>query len=340
MPDMTVLNKYKQTRLELTEADHRVLALLHGFVPDNVFDAHAHINPAGGLSNENESYAGYCQWMGPLLGNPSNIRLNMLAEVLGDELCTREGRRAVNDYLSEQLAKAPNCVGSPLIGPDDTPEQIAERLSRPQIGGIKCYATTAPAEKAANLVTQDFLSEAAWEAANERKLPICLHLIRYNGLADADNVEYIKTMTARYPDAKLVLAHAARGFASWTTVENIDQIAHIDNVWFDISCVCEVGPIAAVIMRTAGKKVMWGSDYPVCKYRGRAISLADNHIGLTGPVYGALEPLLQERDVHACLYALENLLAFKQTATLLNLDQTQIEDIFYNNAMNLYGLKA
>ena len=147
MPDMTVLNKYKQTRLELTEVDHRVLEILGDFVPDNVFDSHAHINPAGGASNENESYAGYCEWMGPLLGNPSNIRLNMLAEVLGDEMRTLDGRRVVNDYLSEQLAKAPKCVGSPMIGPDDTPEQIAELLSGPQIGGIKCYATTAPAER-------------------------------------------------------------------------------------------------------------------------------------------------------------------------------------------------
>jgi len=31
-------------------------------------------------------------------------------------------------------------------------------------------------------------------------------------------------------------------------------------------------------------------------------------------------------------------MAVKQAAILLNLDQTQIEDIFYNNAMKLYGL--
>ena len=129
MPDMTILNKYKQTRLELTECDHRVLEILGDFVPDNVFDSHAHINPAGGLSSENESYAGYCEWMGPVLGNPSNIRLNMLAEALGDEMRTLEGRRVVNDYLSGELAKAPKCVGSPLIGPDDTPEHVLHRLA-------------------------------------------------------------------------------------------------------------------------------------------------------------------------------------------------------------------
>jgi len=34
---------------------------------------------------------------------------------------------------------------------------------------------------------------------------------------------------------------------------------------------------------------------------------------------------------------MENLMAFYQAALLLNLDQTQIEDIFYNNAANLFG---
>ncbi len=331
-------NDYKQNKLELTEGDRRVLEIIGDFVPDNVFDSHAHLNPAGGLSNEPQTYETYCEWMAPLLGNPSNIRLNALAEVTGPNVRSIEGRREINDYLSAQLAKAPNCVGSAFIGPDDTEEQIAEVLSRPQMVGIKCYSTTAniPGNTVA---ISDFLSEAQWTVANQLKRPICLHMMRPTALADPDNLAYIQKMTARYPDAKLVLAHCARGFASWNTIETIDKIAHIDNVWYDISAICEVGPIAACIMRTAGKKVMWGSDYPVCKYRGRSLSIGDSFIWITGATYAGMEQAFEEKGLKPCLYTLQAMLAFKQTATLLNLDQTQIEDIFYNNAMNLYGLK-
>lgn len=332
-------NECKQTRLVLTEGDHRVLEIIGNFVPDNVFDSHAHLNPAGGLSGEDETYRSYCEWMGPLLGDLSNIRLNALAEVTGPNALTIEGRRSINDYLSARLAEAPNCVGSAFIGPDDTEEQIAEVLSRPRMVGIKCYATTVAAEDRNAIAIGDFLSEAAWSVANQLKRPICLHMMRPTALADPENLAYIQKMTARYPDATLVLAHCARGFASWNTVETIDKIAHIDNIWYDISAICEVGPIAATIMRTAGKKVMWGSDYPVCKYRGRSFSLGDSFLWLTGSTYGVIEPILEERKLQPCLYTLQTMLAFKQTATLLNLDQTQIEDIFYNNAMNLYGLK-
>lgn len=277
--------------------------------------------------------------MGPLLGNPSNIRLNALAEVTGPNVQSVEGRRAINDYLSARLAEAPNCVGSAFIGPDDTEEQIAEVLSRPQMVGIKCYSTTVPGDDRNAIAIGDFLSEAAWNVANQLKRPICLHMMRPTALADGDNLAYIQKMTARYPDAKLVLAHCARGFASWNTIETIDKIAHIDNIWYDISAICEIGPIAATIMRTAGKKVMWGSDYPVCKYRGRSLSLGDGFLWLTGATYAAIEPILEGQGLKPCLYTLQALLALKQTATLLNLDRTQIEDIFYNNAMNLYGLK-
>lgn len=332
-------NAYKQKKLELTEGDHRVLEIIGDFVPDNVFDAHAHLNPAGGLSDEAQTYESYCEWMGPLLGNPSNIRLNALAEVTGPNVRSIEGRREINDYLSEQLAKAPNCVGSAFIGPDETEEQIAEVLSRPQMVGIKCYATTVANPDRNAVAIGDFLSEAQWTVANRLKRPICLHMMRPKALSDPDNLAYIQKMTARYPDAKLVLAHCARGFAGWNTIEAIDKIAHIDNVWYDISAICEVGTIASTIMRTAGKKVMWGSDYPVCKYRGCSLSMGDSFLWITGATYATLEPTLEEKGLKPCLYTLQTMLAFKQTATLLNLDRTQIEDIFYNNAMNLYGLK-
>ena len=39
------------------------------------------------------------------------------------------------------------------------------------------------------------------------------------------------------------------------------------------------------------------------------------------------------------LLAAESLMAFHQTVSLLNLDQTQVDDIFYHNAVNLFGIQ-
>ena len=70
---------------------------------------------------------------------------------------------------------------------------------------------------------------------------------------------------------------------------------------------------------------MWGSDYPICKHRGRAVSVADRS-----------NWLLDGEGLDRTTIAAENLLALKQAALLLDLDAAQLDDIFYNNAAALF----
>ena len=79
----------------------------------------------------------------------------------------------------------------------------------------------------------------------------------------------------------------------------------------------------AAILKTAGKRTMWGSDWPVCVNRGRVVSLGDDQHWILG-------------DTNHAYVATESLFAFYQTALLLSLDATQLEDIFYHNACKLF----
>ena len=87
--------------------------------------------------------------------------------------------------------------------------------------------------------------------------------------------------------------------------------------------------MAACIRATGGKRVLWGSDYPVCMHRGRAISWGTGYLWL-------LDEMVEEEN--ACVLALENLLATRLACSLLDLDATQVQDIFYNNAAELFHL--
>jgi predicted TIM-barrel fold metal-dependent hydrolase len=89
--------------------------------------------------------------------------------------------------------------------------------------------------------------------------------------------------------------------------------------------------MAACIMQTAGKRVLWGSDYPICMHRGRAVSWGMGYSWI-------LDELLP--DGEGCIRAAENLLAFRRAASLLDLDATQVQDIFYNNAAELFRLEG
>lgn len=70
------------------------------------------------------------------------------------------------------------------------------------------------------VTTQDatadgFIPEWAWELANERGLVIMLHMVLKRSLADVRNQQYIRSHCLKYPNAKLILAHAARGFCGY-----------------------------------------------------------------------------------------------------------------------------
>ena len=68
---------------------------------------------------------------------------------------------------------------------------------------------------------------------------------------------------------------------------------------------------------------MWGSDWPICRNRGKVISLGKDQHWILDDSYAQI--------------AAENLLGFYQAALLLDLDQTQIDDIFCNNAAALFA---
>jgi len=309
------------------------------FLPKKIFDAHMHLpyNPsipslAGTSVYTQEAYTQehYMQDMGPLLPGVETITLNMMPMPADRLLGSRENglRDLGNDHVFRMQQQNPAHVVTPLILPDDTAEYLDMLASRPGCRGFKCYGHTSGAADLETIQIEQYLPQTAWEVADARKLPIILHLFRRAALSDPDNFRYITEMTRRYPNAQLVLAHCARGFAAWTVIESVRRLEDQGNIWFDLSAICESGPMMACILKNAGKRTLWGSDYPCTKVRGRAVSVGSWQSWLTGEGFAG--------PPRALLPA-ENLLAFYHAALLLDLDQTQIDDIFCHNAEALFG---
>ena len=77
--------------------------------------------------------------------------------------------------------------------------------------------------------------------AHELGLTITLHIVRDRALADPLNQATIKRYCQDFPNMRLILAHAARGFNPWHTIEGIDSLRGLSNVFFDTSAVTEAG---------------------------------------------------------------------------------------------------
>lgn len=319
-----------------TDADHQAIRILDQFLPDRIFDAHAHIfsnSYAPEIGITSYSAEQYRQDMCPIFGN-RKIDLNMILFPYASLKNTQHLKKS-DDYLVAQLEQNPDMVGEIIVLPEDTTESLRSRLTHPRIRGFKCYHIFSNLQTTWNAEIGDYLPEAAWQIANEKKMYITLHMVKDHALSDPGNLCYITEMAKRYPDATLILAHAARAFASWTGVEAVEKVAHLDNVWFDFSAVCESPAILQIIRKTGTQRCMWGSDYPVCMDRGKAISMGDSFYWINK---NDLANFQSKTTISSYLVGLENLIAVRQACILSDLSSKSVEDIFYNNAKRLFGL--
>ena len=116
----------------------------------------------------------------------------------------------VNRFVVEATRGHDGVRAALLATPRCSPDAV-EALAEPQIGGFKvywCYAA-GPGDPRQALPSR-FLPEWVWQQAHERGWFITLHLMRDAALADAGNRREVRDHCERYPNAKLILAHAAQ----------------------------------------------------------------------------------------------------------------------------------
>ncbi len=325
---------------QIEKYDEEVIQLLGDFVPKKVFDTHVHLHvaetvpmqsPSGTFYRKKATVEDYLDDMSPFFRNTEEFYLNIMA--MPDCIMNNRAnglRDLANSHIHDQLALHSNCVGSEYVMRGDTQDDIRKMMLTPDIRAIKCYCYSSEHTNHEMCTIDEFLPEAAWEAANALRIPMILHMMRPAALSDNHNFSYVTQMTHKYPNAQLILAHCARGFASWTVVDKIKELEDQGNIWFDMAAICESPPIAACILKNAGKRTMWGSDYPICMNRGKVVSMGTDFCWF-------IEPPFPKRS-SPCFVVAESLMAFRQAAIMLDLDQTQVNDLFFCNAANLFKI--
>jgi len=324
-----------------TDLDRMLLEKLQSFIPDKVFDAHAHLHkveymPQGAnmfqgygtadmerlLKDQKELY-GNRKFRGLILPTPS---------VLFNE--RQDLRQEMNAWMNEELYKAPDCVGAVYVMPEDTVADIEAMLTNPQIKGFKCYHQSAKTDGPTWFAeVQEYLPESAWQVANARGMSITIHMVRPLALSDEKNKAYFKKMCAKYPNAKLILAHCARGFASWTTIEAVREMKGIPNLYYDMAAICDPATICELIRQAGCDHVMWGSDYFIDRAHGKPINTGDSFRWLYK------HEIPESVDFPAAKTVLESLMCFHQASLMLDLTKEEICQVFYGTGCDIFGLK-
>jgi len=329
---------------KFTEADEQLAAELRDFLPGRFFDAHAHLFRAADMGE-----AGGC------CDGPPEVPLEVWREHLGKFFPGADlvgglfmpiyhptgeeplrGLDVVNDFLIGELKKSPDSRGHLFIAPEYPVDKVSEYLKNPQVVGFKPYHTWSKHRPTWQAPLNSFLPEWAWELADERGLTITLHMVRDRAVADPDNQREICDMCLKYPGATLILAHAARSFHAPNAARGLPALRGLDNIWFDVSGICEAAPISSILKEFGTRRVMWGSDFPVCEVRGRAVTVGDGFIWAQWNTVKWDGPHIFGNPV---LVGLESLRATRDAADYFGLNRRDLDDIFCNNALRLFGIR-
>lgn len=320
-----------------TAVDEGVARGLDAFLPENVFDAHAHAYRLADLSVETPEpflaggapEAGFEVWrrrIGQQVG-PSRLQGGLFFPfpTIGCDL------DSANAYLLEQLKLDPHSRGLVLISPDTSPDRVERYLAHPQIIGFKPYHTFSRETPTLQSSIEGFAPEWIWQQADAGDLIITLHMVKDRALADPVNQASLRALCTTYPRVRLILAHCARGFHAPNTIQGLPALQGLENIWFDTSALCEATAITAVLRAFGPRRLLWGSDFPDSEIRGKYVTVGD--------CFDLVEPRISNGDLSRyTLVGLESLRAVREAAETCGLSADDVRDVFRNNARRLLNL--
>ena len=312
---------------------------LEEFVPERVFDAHAHLwshahmDPAEVDTSMLEvDLEGTEHWDGIFLPRRKVDYLILGHPKLGVDV------RAHNRWVAEEMAARPNSRRHYLVTPDSDIDVITKEVDELGYTGLKPYRIYATTGDANNCRIHEFLTHEQMELANERGLWVTMHLSRSDGCGDEHNLADLKEYTTkRYPRIKWILAHCARSFTYYPLQLGVERLRDMPNIWYDTSAVTDVMAQYTLVKEEDHRRVMYGSDNMVANaFHGHYVAMGRFWYQVSSP------PVAEKAQIHTThrpvISIYQQLLCQLHAYRLAELERSQIEDIFFNNAAEAFGL--
>jgi glutamate-1-semialdehyde 2,1-aminomutase len=325
-----------------TEADRALFDReLDSFVPDVVYDAHAHLWARAHVpATMGETFLAIEEPVVDLAAYRRRMAELLPQRTIGGGLClpgavaaTGELLRAENELVSREVSADPGCRGAMLITPQMDPDYVAAEVRRLRLSGLKCYHFHSGKTPTWEADIPDYLPERLVQVADDERLCITLHMVKARAVADPSNQYWIRRYCEKYPRIKLILAHGARGFNPYHTIEGLLALKGLPNLWCDMSAVSDVGACEAIIETLGHERLLYGTDFPVSHLRGRCVAIGDGFLWLYDDTLDWQKVWFL--PLQPTLVGLESLRVLKQAAWHQRLSDGQVEDIFCNNTRRL-----
>ena len=181
----------------------------------------------------------------------------------------------------------------------------------------------------------DFISEKVLEFSSEYGLILLIHIPRKDRLNNRRNIEEIKVISKKYPNIKIVLAHAGRSYCYSDIKDSIKYLKGIKNLYVDTAMINSFSVNKVLIEELGSERILYGSDLAIAALKGKNIDINNRHYFVTNtPKVWSLSSSEMNLDSFT-FFIYEIIRAIRVAALSLNLNKESINNIFYLNAKRL-----
>lgn len=326
---------------QLRDEDRECFAReLDDFVPEKVFDIHAHL----WRQNHFESHLPDFAAAGPEAVTLETYREHIAWILPGREVhglffsfpsTSPNATEPPNEWVAHEIRKDGKSAGQFYVRPDDDPDRVESEMKRLGLRGFKPFCCFAKRPDKQNAEIPEYMPEWIPQLAHRHGWTITLHMQRARSLADPSNAYWINHYCQKYPDMRLILDHCARGFNPYHLLEGLKCVDPAANLYVDTSVICNPLAIWACLEHFGTDHVLYGSDFYCSHLRGTNLPVGDSFLWLG-----------ENMDIwDSCAYpavgrgplliGLENLRAIKAVFRMRTLKDSQIEGFFWANAAQL-----
>jgi predicted TIM-barrel fold metal-dependent hydrolase len=327
--------------IERTEHDRLIYEQeIRPWIPEQVFDAHAHLIANRFHPRLKETMPMACD---PMLGEvdcaylqewwrallPDSFVSGML---MGFPTIDVEMARE-NTYVAEQSTAA----GYPfalLTHPETPTADLREEIKRLRPSVLKPYLVFAQNGDTSLAAITDFIPESQLALADEFGLAVMLHVSKPRGMADANNLADIARLLRDFPNCHFILAHCGRCFIPPNMETMLEQLPVAENLWLDTSAVCDLGAFLELLNRYDRSRILFGTDLVTATaFRGNYIRMGMSWHACTAKMVTRAGGM-PDKTTFA---AYENLAALCRAMRLCACGEEDRQSIFYHNACGLFG---
>jgi len=311
---------------------------LDGFVPEKVLDFHVHLFDAPTLP-QGQTF--------PCAGHDitqygfDDIRQDLaeayprrkISAVCFGIPSTKYDRVQNNRYVAAGCDKK---IFFPfrLIDPHEDPAGVKQDIIANGFAGLKPYHDYVGKDDPNQVEIHEMLPAGIMKIADELGLIVMLHIPRNQRLADPVNQKQIVELCTAWPKAKIVLAHIGRAYYLKNIVGQLDNLKDLPNLYYDTAMLNNSEVLEYLFRNVESEKILYGTDIPIALAPGKSVEINDQYTYVT-PVPWSLSISDDHKKIIFTSFLYEQLRAVKKAVRRLNLSDTFIQGLFYENGMHL-----